>query len=50
MSWGINLILILIATGAVAWGFRYAGQQLTVAIRINIKFMPQLISDASVLG
>jgi len=29
MSWGINLILILIATGAVAWGFRYAGQQLT---------------------
>ena len=30
MSWGMNLILILIATGAVAWGFRYAGQQLTV--------------------
>ena len=29
MSWGINLILILMVTGAVAWGFRFAGQRVT---------------------
>ena len=29
MSWGINLILILMVTGAVAWCFRFAGQRVT---------------------
>ena len=29
MSWGINLILILMVTGAVAWGFRFGGQRVT---------------------
>ena len=29
MSWWIYLILILTTTGAVAWVFRFAGQQLT---------------------
>ena len=29
MSWGINLILILMVTGAVAWGFRFVGQRVT---------------------
>ena len=29
MSWGINLILILMVTGTVAWGFRFAGQRVT---------------------
>ena len=29
MSWGINLILILMVTGAAAWGFRFAGQRVT---------------------
>ena len=29
MSWAINLILILMVTGAVAWGFRFVGQRVT---------------------
>ena len=29
MSWGINLILILMVTGAVALGFRFVGQRVT---------------------
>ena len=49
MSWWIYLILILTTTGAVAWVFRFAGQQLTEN-RPFYRDMPFVIAFGYVFG
>ena len=49
MSWGINLILILMVTGAVAWGFRFVGQRVTGS-KPFYRDMPFAIAFGDVFG
>ena len=49
MSWGINLILILMVTGAVAWGFRFVGQRVT-GNKPFYRDMPFVIAFGYVFG